>query len=719
MPSPSPVKPLPKKIGKSGGQTSNRDSPSSRRAKKTTKKKTSPRGVDDPLVYTTIVEEEEMTEKLLNEAFDTAPLQQALAPAQATESLVDVKRTLFSEGEGGAATESAPTSARAAAFVDSHPELAESIAAFVDGIVASAPAAVELEAAPAAEVQGWSNTPAAEAQCAVSLAIALNRAMCPANQRVKAFNFDLDALVGFDMQNTTIGVLGDGAAATECAKLMGAFGGKVIRACPAELASGETRLEPVHPFRPTTQFAPTDTVVSMDELCASADIIAVHAPLNATSSVFYGANAIAATKNGAMLITSSAGLIDIEAVGAALETKRLGHLGVISGDVPPGLRTLPNVIAKPALGVNPPTVVAATSAAAANPWAAASVTAGPDTPEAMRVAFFSARPYFTERFAGACDAHNAAKEDGAPPIRFEMHAARLETSSAALAAGCKAVCLFVNDDGSADVLRELQAAGVETVLMRCAGFDKIDLSVAAELGLKVARVPAYSPEAVAQQAVALLLTLKWKLASAGGAPTTASSPLGLNLSGTTVGVLGTGRIGYLFAMIMQGFGCKILAYDPYKNKAIEEAGIPYLTLEEVYAQADVLSLHVPLLPSTKYMINAEAIGRMKEGVTLLNVSRGALIDTTAVVTALQSGAIGAYGTDVYEHESPYFFDDHSSDAEGERDPLLSSLIGMDTVLLTGHQAFLTAEALTQIVGTTMLNLNQRMRGEELKNEVKA
>mmetsp|Transcript_1397 Transcript_1397/g.3665 ORF Transcript_1397/g.3665 Transcript_1397/m.3665 type:complete len:422 (-) Transcript_1397:537-1802(-) len=304
-----------------------------------------------------------------------------------------------------------------------------------------------------------------------------------------------------------------------------------------------------------------------------------------------------------------------------------------------------------------------------------------------------------------------AAAGAAAALRFECHTAQLNAETAGLAAGCKAVCLFVNDDASADVLRALSAHGVELILMRCAGFDKVDLAVAAELGIKVARVPAYSPEAVAQQAVALLFTLKWKLFEPA-----ATGALGIDLSGTTVGVLGTGRIGYLFAMIMQGLGCNVIAYDPFKNKAIEAAGIPYMELDEIYAQADVLSVHVPLLPQTKGLINAEAIGKFKPGATLLNVSRGALVDSQAIVDALASGQIGAYGTDVYEHEAAYFFDDHSS--EPMADGLLAAMIGSPNFQLTGHQAFLTREALEQIVGTTMKNLGEFLEGAELTNAVK-
>ena len=326
------------------------------------------------------------------------------------------------------------------------------------------------------------------------------------------------------------------------------------------------------------------------------------------------------------------------------------------------------------------------------------------------MAVFSSKQYFTEGFAAAAADWNAGQS---PKINFLFLEDRLGEETAELAKGCRAVCNFVNDDASEAVIQKLKGLGVELILNRCAGFDKVDLAAAGAEGVKVARVPAYSPEAVAQHAVSLLLAQKWGMT---GASSEAPSPLGLDLSATTVGVLGTGRIGYLFAMVMQGFGCKIVAYDPFKNPAIEAAGIPYLTVDEVLAQADVLSLHVPLLPTTKHMIDADAIAKLKPGCTVLNVSRGGLVDTGAVVDGLQSGQISFYGSDVYEFEGPYFFDDHSGAPMA--DELLARLIAQPNVQLTGHQAFLTKEAVGQIVGTTIKNLSQFLEGAELTNEVK-
>ena len=334
--------------------------------------------------------------------------------------------------------------------------------------------------------------------------------------------------------------------------------------------------------------------------------------------------------------------------------------------------------------------------------------------DCVRVCVFSCRSYgiFGERFAAAAAAWNADPERMSK-LRFECYPMKLSAATCHLAFGCQAVCNFVNDEADGEVVRQLKANGTGIILNRCAGFDKIDLAACAEVGLKVARVPAYSPEAVAQMGAALLLSLAWRLGAPGGGGRAPSVQMG---PGTVVGVLGTGRIGYLFAMIMQGFGCKVVAYDPYKNKLIEEAGIPYLEVDEILAQADVVSLHVPLLPATTHIINAEAIAKMKKGVTLINVSRGALVDTNAVIEGLASAQIGAYGADVYEFEADYFFEDRS--AEPLADAQLARLVADPNVQLTGHQAFLTEEALSQIVSTTMTNLSQYLDGGELKNEVK-
>jgi len=512
------------------------------------------------------------------------------------------------------------------------------------------------------------------------------------------------------MQLTTVGIVGDGAAAAASAKLFGAFGGTVLSACPEQLKGSE----------PSNELGEQ---LELSELLARANIIAVHVDPTSRSKSFVDADFLARMQPRSMLLVSNTALVDMPAALSALQAKSLSHFGAIKGavaeEVASGFLAMPNALLPPALNLAP--TYPTHGAPKTSEWAQPTVSAGAQLDDAsppVRVAFFSSRSYFTERFAHSATEHAAAGDDTLPPLRYEMHESRLDASSAHLASGCKAVCLFVNDDGSEAVLRELKNLGVELILMRCAGFDKINLAVAAEVGLKVVRVPAYSPDAVAQQAVSLLFSLKWQLAKVPGSAPVSDAPLGLNLKGTTVGVLGTGRIGYLFAMIMQKLGCEVIAYDPYRNAAIEAAGIPYLTVEEIYARADVISLHVPLLPTTEHMINEEVVSqKLRPGAILLNVSRGGLIDTEAVVKGLAAGQLGGYGSDVYEYEAPYFFDDHSKD--DAKDALLSSLLACPTAQITGHQAFLTNEALSQIVLTTTTNLHQFLRGEELKNQVKA
>ena len=457
-----------------------------------------------------------------------------------------------------------------------------------------------------------------------------------------------------------------------------------------------------------------------------------------------------------LFLRAQASLVDISAVLTAVEKgaiKRFGSLDVPSPyEVPADLKhvlDLPSVLiaGRPRItagGLSSAAAASAAASAADTPGAAEvdattgavsfGVAADGGLPDVARICVFSCRSYgiFGSRFAAAAAAWNA---DASKPIklRFECYPSKLSAATAHLASGCRAVCDFVNDEADADVVRTFKGNGTQIILNRCAGFDKVDLAACAEHGMKVARVPAYSPEAVAQMGASLLLSLAWRLSSPPAASTSASASASASAStsasgavlkpslllgpGTTVGVLGTGRIGYLFAMIMQGLGCRVIAYDPYKNAAIEAAGIPYLEIDEILAQADVISLHVPLLPATKHMLNAEAIGKLKKGATVVNVSRGGLVDTEAILGGLESGQIGAYGADVYEFEADYFFEDRS--AEPLADALLARLIAHPNVQLTGHLAFLTEEALSQIVSTTMLNLSQHLEGVELTNEVKA
>jgi D-lactate dehydrogenase len=286
---------------------------------------------------------------------------------------------------------------------------------------------------------------------------------------------------------------------------------------------------------------------------------------------------------------------------------------------------------------------------------------------------------------------------------------RLGLKTVEVAAGSEAVCVFVNDRVDAPVLETLAQMGVRVVALRCAGFNNVDLEAARRLGLGVVRVPEYSPHAVAEHAVALLLALNRKLTRANHRIREGNFSLdglvGFDLHGKTVGVIGTGKIGATFARILRGFGSRLLGFDLQPDAALSaEIGLEYRALEDVLRESDVISLHVPLNPATRHLINAERIGLMRPGVFLINTGRGALVDTPALVEALKTGRIGAAGLDVYEEEEGIFFEDHSGDVL--RDEQLAWLILCPNVLVTSHQAFLTREALANIADTTLDSLSK-------------
>ena len=297
----------------------------------------------------------------------------------------------------------------------------------------------------------------------------------------------------------------------------------------------------------------------------------------------------------------------------------------------------------------------------------------------------------------------------------------LTESTAKNAVGCDAVCIFVNDDGSKAVLEELAALGVKYIALRCAGFNNVDLDVAAALGIEVVRVPAYSPEAVAEHAVGLMLTLNRRIHRAYQRTRDANFSLegltGFNMHGRTAGVIGTGKIGVAAIRILKGFGMRLLAYDPYPNPQALEIGAEYVDLKTLLAQADVITLHCPLTPENHHMLNASAFSQMKDGVMIINTSRGGLIDSQAAIDALKQQKIGSLGMDVYENERDLFFEDKSNDVI--QDDVFRRLSACHNVLFTGHQAFLTAEALTAISETTLSNLSQLDKGEPCANQVKA
>jgi D-lactate dehydrogenase len=296
---------------------------------------------------------------------------------------------------------------------------------------------------------------------------------------------------------------------------------------------------------------------------------------------------------------------------------------------------------------------------------------------------------------------------------------RLNAQTAPLAHGCEAVVIFVNDTADADTLRQLHAGGTRVLFLRCAGFDMVDLDVAKELDMPVVRVPAYSPFAVAEHAAALMMTLNRNIHRAYNRTRELNFRLaglmGFDVNAKTVGVIGTGKIGALFARICKGFGCTVLAYDVAENPEAISYGVKYVTLDEIWAQADIISLHCPLFPTTRHIVNEESIQKMKTGVMIINTSRGGLIDTTALVKGLKHKKIGAVGLDVFEGEGSYFYSDHSGDLIP--DDTLARLFTFSNVIITGHQAFFTKEAIGNIAKTTMDNIKAYVAKDELKNRV--
>lgn len=285
--------------------------------------------------------------------------------------------------------------------------------------------------------------------------------------------------------------------------------------------------------------------------------------------------------------------------------------------------------------------------------------------------------------------------------------------------GCDAVCLFVNDDGGREVLEALAAMGIRILALRCAGFNNVDLVAARELGIKVVRVPAYSPEAVAEHAVGMMMCLNRRIHRAYQRTRDANFSLegliGFNMHNRTAGIIGTGKIGIAVMRILKGFGMKLLAYDPYQNAQALELGAEYVSLEKLYAGSDVITLHCPLMADNHHLLNAGAFAQMKPGVMIINTSRGALIDSQAAIDALKQQKIGALGMDVYENERDLFFEDKSNDVI--QDDIFRRLSACHNVLFTGHQAFLTEEALTQIGLTTLNNIRQIAGDETCANQV--
>jgi len=316
----------------------------------------------------------------------------------------------------------------------------------------------------------------------------------------------------------------------------------------------------------------------------------------------------------------------------------------------------------------------------------------------MKVALFGCKPYDRRFFETVNESYNHEL------IFLEPH---LHEKTAILAKDAEAVCLFVNDTLNADTLEILSNQGIRLIALRCAGYNNVDLEAARRLGMPVVRVPAYSPHAVAEHAIALILSLNRKIHRAyyrvREGNFSLNGLLGFDLHGRTVGIIGTGKIGYLVGQILSGFGCRILAYDPYPNSSFSQFG-QYVSLEQLYADSDIISLHCPLTEENTHLIGEKALSQMKPGVMLINTSRGGLIDTQAVIAGLKDKTIGYLAIDVYEKEADLFFEDLSS--EVIQDDIFERLLTFPNVIVTGHQAFFTEQALHNIAETTLSNITE-------------
>jgi D-lactate dehydrogenase len=322
----------------------------------------------------------------------------------------------------------------------------------------------------------------------------------------------------------------------------------------------------------------------------------------------------------------------------------------------------------------------------------------------MKVAVFNNKPWVETFFTQA----NA--RFGHELIFIED---RLSEVCARLAKGCEAVCIFVNDKADEAVLRRLKDVGVQLIALRCAGFNNVDLIAAEKLGLCVVRVPAYSPYAVAEHTIGLILALNRRIHRAHQrireGNFSLDGLLGFDLRGTPVGVIGTGKIGQIVCEILHGFGCDIYAYDPYPNDVVQQFGAKYVALDTIYEKCMIITLHCPLVPETYHIINEEAVAKMQSGVMVINTSRGALIDTKAVINGLKSERIGFLGLDVYEEEEELFFENLSEQII--QDDVFARLLMFPNVIVTAHQAFFTINAVQGIAETTLANISAFRQGQ--------
>jgi D-lactate dehydrogenase len=328
----------------------------------------------------------------------------------------------------------------------------------------------------------------------------------------------------------------------------------------------------------------------------------------------------------------------------------------------------------------------------------------------MRTLLFNTKRYDRQSF-DECNADHGHELD--------YLESRLDGRTADLAAGFAAVCIFVNDDAGADTISRLAELGVEVIALRCAGYNNVDLDAAAAAGVAVVRVPAYSPEAVAEHTLALILALDRHIHRAyqrvRDGNFSLDGLLGNGLHGATAGVVGTGRIGGLVARLLIAFGCEVLAHDPYVDDRLVDAGVTYVSRGDLLRDSDIVALTCPLTDETFHLVDSTAVPAMKEGVMIVNTGRGALVETTAVIDGLKSGRIGALGLDVYEEEAPLFFEDRST--EVITDDVFARLLTFPNVLLTAHQAFLTRPALRAIAATTLSNLDDLEAGRDCPNRL--
>jgi D-lactate dehydrogenase len=328
----------------------------------------------------------------------------------------------------------------------------------------------------------------------------------------------------------------------------------------------------------------------------------------------------------------------------------------------------------------------------------------------MKVAIFSTKSYDRQFFTAANVQHQH---------QLTFLEPKLDQYTAILAKDATAVCIFVNDEVNKDTLEALASHQVSLIALRCAGYNNVDVQAAKNLGIKLVRVPAYSPYAVAEHTVGLILTLNRKLHRAYNrireGNFSLEGLLGFDLHGRTIGVVGTGKIGTVVAQIMTGFGCEVLAYDTCRNPSCEEMGVQYVDLSQLFSRSDIVTLHCPLTSETYHLINREAIAQMKPHVMLINTSRGGLIDTKAIIASLKSSQIGSLGLDVYEQESELFFEDRSDRIL--QDDTFARLMTFPNVIITGHQAFFTEEAMWAIAAVTLSNITQIQQGQTCENEL--